>query len=165
MMGAHHVPWEGDVARRDTWALVTDGVHARILRGLRDGGTDAPVEIVSKASSTHLRDLLTDKAGRSFASTATGRRAAMEPGSDPVLRDMQDFADETEEVLERHARAGRLTHLAIFASPRMLGILRSRMPASLRGLVILERDLNLVTLTEADLRAHVIAALRQERMT
>jgi hypothetical protein len=47
----------------------------------------------------------------------------------------------------------------------MLGILRDQMPASLRDLVILEKDLNLINLPEADLRAHVIATLKEERMT
>ncbi len=164
-MTALHMPWEGDVARRKTWALVTDGVHARILRGLEDGDAEAPIEIVSKAPSTHLRDLLSDKAGRSFASTQTGQRSAMEPGSDPVLRDMQDFAAETLAVLVRHARSGHMTHLAIFAAPKMLGILRKEMPAALRDAVILEKDLNLMNLSEDDLRAHVIAAVRAEPMT
>jgi protein required for attachment to host cells len=153
------------MARKNTWALVTNGVRARLLRGLDDGTVEAPIELVSKASSTHLRDLLSDKAGRSFASTGTGQRSAMEPGSDPVLRDMQDFAAETLGVLEGHLRAGDMTHLAIFAAPKMLGVLRSEMPSSLQDAIILEADVNLINLPEAELRAHVISALNEARTT
>lgn len=153
------------MARKNTWALVTNGVRARVLRGLEHDDPEGPLELVSKAESTHLRDLLTDKAGRSFSSGGEGRRSAMEPGSDPVLRDMQDFATETLGMLEEHLRAGRMTHLAIFAAPKMLGILRKEMPSPLRDAVILEKDLNLINLSEADLRAHVIAALNEEPTT
>jgi protein required for attachment to host cells len=153
------------MTHKTTWALVTNGVHARILRGLGDGAGEDTLELVSKADATRLRDLASDKPGRSFASDGAGRRSAMEPGSDPALRDMQDFAAETLGLLDDHFRAGRMTHLAIFAAPKMLGVLRREMPASLREAVILERDLNLANLSEADLRAHVIAALREERAT
>lgn len=153
------------MARKNTWALVTNGVRARVLRGLEDGDSEGPIELISKAESTHLRDLLTDKAGRSFSSSGDGQRSAMEPGSDPILRDMQDFATETLGMIEGHHRAGRMTHLAIFAAPKMLGILRKEMPASLREAIILERDLNLINLSQAELREHVIAALKEEPTT
>lgn len=89
----------------------------------------------------------------------------MEPGSDPIQRDMEDFAQETLATLEAHLRAGHLTRLAIFAAPKMLGILRRQMPASLRDVLILERDLNLINLSQADLRSAVIGALQEERKT
>jgi len=148
--------------RQKTWALVSDGVHARILRDLEDGDSHDPMELVSKAESTHLRDYLSNKAGRTFASGAGGRRSAMEPGSDVVLRDMQDFAQKIFGVLEDRFRKGKMTRLAIFAAPKMLGVLRREMPASLNSTVILERDLNLVNLPEADLRQAIMRALKKE---
>ncbi|MCB1334937.1 MAG: host attachment protein [Roseivivax sp.] len=149
------------MTRAKTWALVTNGVRARILPALEEGATAEPQELVSKAKSTHLRDILSDKAGRSFSSDSSGRRSAMEPGSDPILRDMQDFAQETLAVLGDHFHAGRLTQLAVFASPKMLGILRQEMPSDLRSAVVLERDLNLINLPEADLRETVVKAFRE----
>ena len=150
------------MARSRTWALVTNGVRARILRGLDDGEAEDPIELVSKSDSPHLRDILTDRPGRSFASDASGRRSAMEPGSDPILHDMETFARETCDVLEDHLRAGDMTRLAVFAAPRMLGVLRHQMPDTLKGAVFLERDLNLVNLSEADLRETVNTAIREE---
>ena len=148
--------------RQKTWALISDGVRARILRHLEDGDSHNPIELVSKAKSTHLREYLSDKAGRSFASGGEGRRSAMEPGSDPVLRDMQDFARETLSVLEDNFREGHLTRLAVFAAPKMLGILRREISATLSRAVILGRDLNLINLPETDLRDAVLRAIRKE---
>ncbi|MGS4948254.1 host attachment protein [Meridianimarinicoccus sp. RP-17] len=145
-----------------TWVLMTNVVRALILRGLEDGASEDPIELVSKAKSTHLREIFSDKAGRSFASDASGRRSAMEPGSDPVLCDMHDFAHEILATLDGHLRAGRLTRLAIFAAPKIFGILRQEMPASLGKIVILERGLNLMNLSGAELHDAVIGALRVE---
>ncbi|EPX83692.1 host attachment protein [Salipiger mucosus] len=138
-----------------TWALVSNGVRARILRALEGGDGEEPIELVSKAESTHLRDILSDRSGRSFASDHSGRRSAMEPGSDPIRRDMQDFASDTLEMLEGHHRARDFGRLAILAEPGMLGILRQQMPAGLRPAVVLERPVNLVGLPAAELRETV----------
>lgn len=149
------------MARPKTWALVTNGVRARILRDLEESEAQEPVEIVSTSTSPHLREIMSDRAGRSFASDASGRRSAMEPGSDPILRDIQDFAQETLDLLAARHHARELTRLAIFAAPKMLGILRRQMPASLREAVFLERDLNLINLSAAELRETVTKTMRE----
>lgn len=143
-----------------TWALVMNGVRARILRGVLDGDREEPVELVTRVPSTHLREIMADKAGRSFSSGSAGRRSAMEPGSDPILRDMQDFATETAELLERHRRADDFARLAVFAEPRMLGILRTRFPATPWATVFLDKPLNLIALSESELRMRVLDEIR-----
>ncbi|PWJ20577.1 host attachment protein [Jannaschia seohaensis] len=151
------------MAQHKTWALVTNGVHARLLSGLDGGEIADRMELFTKGESPHLRDILSDRPGRSFSSDASGRRSAMEPGSDPILSDMEEFAQETLDTLEAELRAGHLTRLAIFAAPKMLGVLRKKMPASLSDVLVLERDLNLINLPEAELRDAVIGALQEER--
>ncbi|WP_116134732.1 host attachment protein [Tropicimonas sp. IMCC34043] len=146
-----------------TWALVMNAVRARILQGVGDGDGEGAVELVSRARSTHLRDIMTDKPGRSFSSGATGRRSAIEMGSDPILRDMQDFASETAELLEKHRRAGDFARLALFAEPKMLGILRKEFPATLWATVFLDLPLNLIALSERDLRARVLEEIRNHK--
>lgn len=144
-----------------TWALVMNGVRARILRGVENSDGEDPIEIVSRATSTHLREIMSDKAGRTFPSDGEGQRSAMEPGSDPILRDMQDFAAETVEVLERHRRAGDFARLAVFAEPKMLGILRAEFPSTLRAAVFLDLPLNLVSVPERELRERVLEHIRK----
>jgi len=145
-----------------TWALVMNGVRARILRGIEDSDGEEQVELVSRATSSHLRDIMSDQAGRSFSSGAPGRRSAMELGGDPVFRDMQDFAGETTDFLEKHRRAGDFARLAVFAEPKMLGILRAEFPATLWGTVILDLPMNLISLSERDLRAKILDEIRKK---
>ena len=142
-----------------TWALVMDGTRARILRGVMDHDGEDTVELVSRSPSTHLRDIMADRPGRSFSSGSAGRRSGKELGSDPILRDMQDFATETTDVLEKHRRAGDFARLAVFAEPKMLGILRAECPTALWDTVFLDMPLNLVALSERDLRSRVLAEI------
>jgi protein required for attachment to host cells len=147
------------MTRAKTWALVSNGLHAQILRDLEQAAGPAPIVMESQTDSPHLGDMLSDRPGRSFASDGSGRRAALEPGSDPILHDMQVFAREIVQCLEDHHRNGALTRLAVFAAPRMLGVLRDQMPEALGAATILERDLNLINLPEAELRATVRRAI------
>ena len=140
--------------RPRTWALVADGIRARILRGL-EGGAPRPqphTELITRSRAQHLRDIMSDRPGRAQASDRSGRRSAMEPGSDPIRRDMQDFARELMDRLDSHRRAGDFDRLAIFAAPTMLGLLREEMPQAVRNTVFLERSQNLVQFDEAELR-------------
>lgn len=140
--------------RPRTWALVADGVRARILRGLEGGAPlpHPPGELISRSRSRHLRDVMSDRPGRTQSSDRSGRRSAMEPGSDPIRQDMRDFAHDLMDRLDSHRRAGDFERLAIFAAPAMLGLLREAMPQALRSTVILERSQNLVQSGEAELR-------------
>ncbi|MDD9731290.1 host attachment protein [Mameliella sp. AT18] len=148
------------MSRSRTWALIMDSVRARVLRGVEGADGEEPVELVSRAKSTHLRDIMADKAGRSFSSDGSGRRSAMELGADPIHRDMQEFAVDTAEFLERHRRAGDFARLAVFAEPKMLGILRTECPATLWAAVCLDRPLNLISLPERELRERVLEQIQ-----
>lgn len=146
--------WTIIMQRPRTWALVADGVRARILRGLEGGAPvpQPPTELITRSRSQHLRDIMSDRPGRAHASDRGGRRSGMEPGSDPIRRDMQDFAHELMDRLNSHRRAGDFERLAIFAAPAMLGLLREAMPRAVRNTVFLERSQNLVQFDEAELR-------------
>ncbi len=148
------------MARAGVWALVTNGVHARIVRGLEKEGPEAPRELISKTRFTHLREFLADKSGRSFASYAAGRRAVIEPRSYPIWLDMQDFARETLERLEESHRSGQFDRLAIFTASKMLGILRQETSTTLRQTIFLERTTNLVQLGEEELRSRITSLLK-----
>ena len=130
-----------------TWALVADGVRARILRELEDGVPEPRphTELISRSRSQHLRDIMSDK-------PASDRSAGAGHGVDPIRQDMRDFARELVDRLNSHRRAGDFQRLAIFAAPAMLGLLREEMPRAVRDTVILERTRNLVRFDETELR-------------
>lgn len=150
---------------KKTWVLVMNGVRVRILGGFGVDGTETAFELYSKARSTHLRKMLADRSGQGFASLGPGVRSEIAPASDPILRDMQDFARDTLGLLERHHRAGDFEALAVFASPRMLGTICELMPSSLYEKIVFKQPVNLVQLSDDALRRVVLEALRMEAAT
>lgn len=145
-----------------TWALVADGVRARILRGLEDGAPPSfpPTELISRSRSQHLRDVMSDKPGRTQSSDHSGRRSSLDYGTDPIKEDMRDFAREIVDRLDSHRRARDFARLAIFAAPDMLGTLRQEMSRALKSTVFFERSQNLMHLREDDLRDRVVKEIR-----
>lgn len=142
-----------------TWALVLNGTRCRILRGVSGPGEDVPVELVLRSESRNLRDIMSDKPGRSFSSGGHGRRSAMEYGSDPVAEDQREFIRQIIALLESHRRAGDFDKLAIFAEHDMLGELRQMIPQTLADLVIREVPKNLLHLSPQDLAEAVSRGL------
>ena len=103
---------------------------------------EAPSELVLRSESRKLRDIMSDKPGRSFASKGGGRSSAMEYGSDPVAEDQQEFIRQIIALLESHRRAGDFDRL---------GQLREMMPQTLADLVIREVPKNLLHLSAQEL--------------
>ena len=139
------------MAGRVIWALVLNATRARILRGVAPGDGPAAPELVLRSEQRHLRDMISDKPGRSFASAGGGRRSAMSAPSDPVREDERAFVREVIAVLESHRLAGDFDLLAVFASPEMLGILRALTPDGLRARIVAETTKNLAHESERDL--------------
>ena len=160
MVGASSAIRGGLMVSRKTWVLVTIGVRVRILGGFGEHGSKTGFEFYSKAKSTHLRHVLADRTGQSLASP--GRERLAEAASDPILRDMHHFARDTLDLLGRHLRAGAFQYLAIFASPRMLGLLCKLVPSSLHERTIFTQPGNLVRLPDDELRRVIPKALRTE---
>lgn len=148
-----------------TWALVADGVRARLLRDLEvtaKGGA-APGELIQRARVERLREIMADRPGRSFASDRTGRRSAMEHAADPVHEDMCSFARELSVRLDEHRLAGDFNRLAVVAAPAMLGVLRAEMSPALKSMVCLEVPKNLMGAPAETLRQKVWSAIQNAR--
>jgi protein required for attachment to host cells len=143
--------------RRKTWTLAMNATVARILRGLPSRDFSPPAELVLRAEHRALRDVMADKQGRSFHATGDGRRSAMEYGSDPLREDLLAFVRQVRDLLETHVRAGDFTALAVFADPKVLGLLREQLGEGLRARIVFEAPKNLLHLSEHDL-AHAIEA-------
>jgi len=143
-----------------TWALLSDGVRARVLRGIEarggeegggeagsgeegggeeSGGEAAPVILLGRANPAHPRAFPPDRAGRSFASDGSGRCSELEAGADRMRRGLYAFARARPCAPGRRHGAGAFDRLALVASPRMLGILRAGMPGKLGDDVVPER--------------------------
>ncbi len=134
--------------KKKVWALVADGSNARILKDI--GAADMGDEIVMTAPSKPLGEIMSDRAGRSFASTGS-RRSGMELHSDPVRDRERAFAGEIAEKLEEHKAAGDFNALLVFAAPKTLGDLRHALPETVKRAVVKEVDKNLTNLPPKDL--------------
>lgn len=142
-----------------TWALVINGARCRVLRGLAAHGDQAHAELVLRSEARNLREIMSDKPGRSFASKGGGRRSAMEYASDPIAEDQKEFIRHVISLLESHRRAGDFDRLAVFAEHEMLGRLRQMMPKTLTDMVIREVPKNLLHLSVQELADVVLREL------
>ena len=133
------------------WALVMSSTQARILQDIAKGETGDVPELVLSTEHKNLRDIMSDKPGRSFSSVGPGR-SAMEYASDPVKDAKRAFVDEAVTLLHEHFVKHDFTQLAVFAGPEMLGLLRDGLPADLKHAVILEMPKNFLHETSHELR-------------
>lgn len=145
-----------------TWALVMDGTRCRVLRGLATTKEDALTELVLRSEFRNLRDIMSDKPGRSFSSMGGGRRSAMEYSSDPITEDQREFIRQVIALLDSHRRAGEYDRLAVFAEHDILGHLRLMLPGTLHDMVICEVPKNLLQLSAADLRDAILQELNDD---
>jgi protein required for attachment to host cells len=132
-----------------TWALVSDCVRARILRGLERGIGDPepPTELVERPRGSRIRAAL----------------AGAPEEDDRPDEDIAQFAGALAQFLDIHRIAADFARLAVFAEPRMLAALRDAAPEALWSTVVLEEPRNLVVLPETALRAAVLDALQSHQ--
>jgi len=126
------------------WVLVADGSRARIVRNPAQNTRDRLPERIETAESNEdivfeaehkpLREIMSDKPGRSFASEGA-RRSAMVYHSDPVRNQEKEFASTLIATLEERRQAGEFDRLVVVAPPRMLGLIRQQLPDALRDVV------------------------------
>lgn len=136
-----------------TWISIADGARARVMRGLETGGEDADRQddLVFEIDHKQLREIMSDRPGRSFASEGA-RRSAMEYRSDPVQEQEAEFARMLLEQLEQRHAAHEFDRLVIVAEKRMLGVIRRELPPALRRIVAGEVAKDLTKLPAQKLR-------------
>lgn len=150
-------------SRTRTWALVTDGLRARILRGLEAGTIShrAPTELIARTRAQHLWAVLSETPGPGGRARAGNAPQTSVRATGPLLRDLHDFARDIAADLDRHRHAGDFRRLAVFAPAQTLAILHQEMPRLLTAAVFLEREVDLISLGETGLRRSVIAEVRK----
>jgi len=108
----------------ETLVVVFDGARARFFSREPNGRLVALNEIESGLHK-HTRDVVSDKEGRSFASTHSGVRHAYEPKHDKHKMEKHNFVHLLVKTLEDAYDWGRIKRLAIVAPERSLGEFRS----------------------------------------
>ncbi len=141
---------------KTTWILIADGARARIVRQ-----ADAKAEAAGQAEDLlfeidhkPLREIMSDRPGRSFASEGA-RRSAMDYRSEPEREQEARFAHTLLEELERRLVDGEFERLAIVAEPRMLGALRQKLSPALRQTIVAEVAKDLTKIPRQELGAAI----------
>ena len=138
-----------DPERKRTWTLAINAARARLLPSPDLPGAE---EIVIETTVHRPQDVMSDRQGRSFPPGAGGRRAAVEPGSDPLEKETRAFLHKVLDALERCRKADELRHLGVFADPTTLGHLREMWEPALRDLILFESAKNIVDLDAGEIR-------------
>lgn len=135
-----------------TWILVADGGRARIVRLVEvKADIEGQLEdLIFEIDHKQLRDIMSDRPGRSFASVGA-RRSAMEYHSDPVQEQEGWFAATLLAELERRHAGHEFESLAIIAEPRMLSAIRQKLSPSLRRTIVGEVAKDLTKLPRQEL--------------
>ena len=135
-----------------TWFLVADGARARILANEGPGkGLYDAMEKDFIAPHELMRDLVSDKPGRTQESTPTAIRSAMEATTDWHRMEKSQFARYMADILERAALANSYERLVLVAPPQCLGDIRSVLGRHAKERVIAEFDKDLTHIPISEL--------------
>ena len=136
---------------KTTWVLVADAGTATVWCKAGANGRLAAVEGGQfDAPRSHGQDIYADDRGRSFESVG-GQRHGMERPTSPEDQGRAAFARLITGWLERPGAGQHFDCLAIAAEPKMLGALRSHLPAALRDKVVAELHKDLTKATPEEI--------------
>lgn len=116
---------------RTTWYVVADAARAEALVKRR-GESGYDTVRTWENPDAHRRDaeLGDDRPGRAFDSLGP-QRSAMEPRETPKEAAKKDFARDLVAALDAAVASGETDSIVLVASPRLLGEMRAKLPASL----------------------------------
>lgn len=147
---------------RKTLIVVADGSRARFFEpsdDLKKLVRSEQTDMTAAEARRPVRDIVTDKPGRGFASGRGGVRHAYEPQHDVHKLQKHNFAVRLAGVLDRARKDGRFDRLVLVAPGRSLGELRTLLSARVRNAVSHEIAKDLTASTPAALRKAVADAL------
>ncbi len=118
---------EMEPRHKKTLIVVADGSRARFFEPSGDARTlvaSEQGEMTAAEARRPVRDLVTDRPGRGFASAGSDARHAFEPAHDIHKMEKHDFTVRVAEVLDRAYGEGQYERLVLVVPPRSLGELR-----------------------------------------
>jgi protein required for attachment to host cells len=145
-----------------TWIVVADSARARLFMPDEDETRLCPMELPGLSDievHRHGRDVESDRPGRSFASSGTGRRGALEPRHDLHKMEKHNYVVALAEAINRARLAKAFDRLVLVVPPRTLGEMRSQLsqPAQAQMHVIAK---DLTKASESELWSEVAEIVR-----
>ena len=146
----------------ETWVVIADGMHARILRWL-GGEAFVPAlgqELYDAAAHGFSRDLKSDHPGRAI-DPGSGAHHAIEPRHDPHDYEKEKFGRHVAEIINQAAGRKAFDRLILVAPPKALGVLRGALDSHAAKRVVAELHKDLVRTPNGQLASHMREALGQ----
>ncbi len=138
------------IRQLDLLIVVFDSAKARFLERGADGRLHALNEWQSGLHA-HVRDLVTDKPGRSFASAHSGARHSYESPDDLHKQEKHRFVKKLADTLDDAYDQGAFRRLVIVAPERSIGEFHKLASAKLRALLMHEVPKDLTKLSDHEL--------------
>ena len=151
-----------DPRSQHTLIVVTDGARARFLQPSEDGRRLVPAGTADMAApkvGQPTRSLVSDRAGRGFASAGASARHAYESRHDYRKLEKRSFSAQVAHVLDGICQREHVQRVVLVAPRRSLGELRKLVSSPVGKLVSHEVAKDLTTLSPTALRealAHVL---------
>lgn len=149
--------------RRNTWIVVADGARSRFYAASGDMKKLVPVrmaDLVSPGGRLRAHELKSDKPGRSYSSSRSGARHALEPPHDYQKLEKHRFMALLADVLDQACVNGEFDDLVLVLPRRGLGELRGLLSRNVEGRVRHEIAKDLTNETTAGLLRHLAPLLR-----
>lgn len=140
-------------------AIVADTRRLRIFESVEDR---APLELAvfaNPAGGKPERELVSDRPGR-VVNPASGARQALQNPSSASEHALQVWLRQIAQPIREMLEARVSTRLILFASPRLLPVLKRSLPASVRRSIYREVTLDLARQPSGALRKRIEPALR-----
>ena len=138
-----------------TWILIADGARARIVLNEGPGSGVTAVEGgLFEQDLKPTREIMADRAGRTFDSAGTGRHA-MEQPTDPVRQEKRHFAHHLADHLADAVAKNAFDRLVVVAAPSALGDLRAAMSDKVRDRIHAELPKDLTKVPNDKLASHL----------
>ncbi len=149
--------------RSNTWIVVADGARGRFFKASGDMKKLVSIgnaDMVSPDSRKRARQLKSDKPGRSYSSSRSGARHALEPPHDHKKLEKHRFMAELAGTLKSAYTRGKFDDLVLVLPRRSLGELRSLLPKQVQKRVRREIAKDFTNETAAGLLRHLAPHLR-----
>lgn len=140
-----------------TWILVADAARARLFELPKKGANLTEIACYTHPDSrTPGQHPVHGRLPRSQESQGPTRHA-IEPRTSLRSKHAQHFADVLRDVIQQGRMEGRYDELILVAPPRFLGVLHERLDEQTLKHVVSEVPNDLITLSPAEVRAHLPA--------
>ena len=140
--------------KQDVWVVVANSTQARIFKADTVHHLTELETLIHPGSRMHSSELTSDRPGRSFESTHSGTRHAMEPKTDPQQHEFDEFAKHLSKHLNLACGNGKCGKLYLAASPAFLGLLRQHLNEKTIHLVANQLDKDITQLSPKEITKH-----------